>query len=483
MSTQTALAEAEATVRPAAVFERLWREIGLRPEDLAGPVAITGADPVVPSLHRLGTAASAALAAQGAAIAAIWKARGGAEQSVSVDLSRAVVPGLQTTSHVQQNGHTMGGRPRMGARNFFATADGRQIYLLRLVNYPELLIKLLTVLGCGPDDASMTRTVGKWNAFELEDAMAEKGAVACVARDGAEWRAHPQGAWLAARPAIDIEKIGESDPEPFTKGARPLSGVRVIDCTHVLAGTVTSRVLAEQGADVLHVSPPSRQDGHGMLLDTGLGKRSAIADLNRPDDAEQLYALVKSGDLFVQSWRPGALDRKGFSPEALAEKRPGIIYVSVSCYGSGGPWRERGGFEPLGQTACGLVLEEGSADQPKMAPTGTMNDYLVPYLASTGALAALIRRSREGGSYHVKVSLTSASMFVQSLGLLTAEERRRMPDAVPRPPEDSFVTLASPFGELRVPAPIVQYSATPAYWARPPSPVGHDALEWLSRAS
>jgi crotonobetainyl-CoA:carnitine CoA-transferase CaiB-like acyl-CoA transferase len=217
-----------------------------------------------------------------------------------------------------------------------------------------------------------------------------------------------------------------------------------------------------------------------MIVDTAFGKRSALLDFEQPDDAQRLCALARRADMFVQSWRPGALDRAGFGPQALAEQRPGLIYISVSCYGSGGPWRERGGFEPIGQTACGLAIDEGSASEPKLAPTGTMNDYLVAYLAAAGALAALIRRSREGGSYHVKVSLTRASMFLQELGRLSPTEQRSMPDALPRAAADSFITMTSPYGDLRVPGPIVSYSKTPAFWDRPPAPPGIDAPCWES---
>ena len=160
--------------------------------------------------------------------------------------------------------------------------------------------------------------------------------------------------------------------------------------------------------------------------------------------------------------------------------RPGIIYVSVSCFGYGGPWRERGGFEPIGQTACGLAIDEGSATEPRLAPTGTMNDYLAPYLAAAGTLAALIRRAREGGSYHVQVSLTRTSMFLQELGRLTKVERASMPTVMPAPDPLGFITRDSPYGALRVPRPLVWYSKTPAYWDRCPSPPAPHALAWCS---
>ena len=461
------------------VFDRLWREVGLFPDDIAGEVSILGRDPIVPSVHRVGAAAAGALAAMGSAVASIWKRRSGEGQDIVVDMNRAVVPGMQTVAHLYQDGYRLEPHPRgTDHRGFFRTKDGRQIFVLRTLAYPELLTRLLDVLDCGYDAMCFARAIARRDALELEEALAERRAVGVLARTREEWLDHPHGQWLAARPAIHIDKIGESSPVPWSAGYRPLLGIRVLDFTHVLAGPTIGKLMAEQGADVLHVSPPWRSDSHVMLLDTGWGKRSALLDLERAGEADRLRSLASSADVFVQSWRPGALEREGFGPQHLAQMRPGIIYVSVSCYGYGGPWRDRGGFEPIGQVACGLAIDEGSAEEPRMAPTGTMNDYLAPYLAATGVLAALLRREREGGSYHVQVSLTRSSMFLQELGQLDAAERSRLPRDMPQPDPCGFLTTACAYGDLRVPAPIVSYSRTPGYWERPPCAPGQHPLAW-----
>ena len=476
-------ASAHADVTASGVCDALWSLLGLGTHDRAGRVTVTGADPVVPSIHRVGAATAGALAAAGAAVAAIWKARSGEEQDICIDVQRAVVPGLQTIAHVYQNGHRIPAHARgTDYPGFFRTADGRVMFLLRSFIYPEILLRLLNVLDCGYEAKSFARAVARWSSQELEEALAQRKAVGVIARTRHEWRDHPQGRWLAARPAVHVERIGESTPEPFTPASRPLAGVRVLDFTHVLAGPTTARLLAEQGADVLHVCAPWRQDPHAMQLDTGWGKRSALIDLEQPGEADRLRALLATADLFVQSWRPGALERAGFGPHELARLRPGIIYVSVSCYGSGGPWRERGGFEPIGQTACGLAIDEGSATEPRLAPTGTVNDYLTAYLAVAGALAALIRRAREGGSYHVEVSLTRTSMFLQELGTLTGAELLRMPTALPAPDPAWFIAASSQYGALRVPGPLVTYAKTPPYWDRPPAAPGQHGLAWSSGA-
>jgi crotonobetainyl-CoA:carnitine CoA-transferase CaiB-like acyl-CoA transferase len=444
-------------------------------------VEIVGDDPVVESRFRPAAAAAAALAAQGAGVAAIWKIRTGQAQRVSVEARRAAVPGLRTINSVRQNGvaHDLFPRSTTSFNNFFTTRDGRQIYLLRNTMYVENLLGTLELLGCKYDEQSMAEAVAKWDAQELEDALAARKLVGVVSRQRQEWRDHPQGKWLAGRPAVEIEKIGDSPAEPLGPCARPLGDIRVLDFSHVLAGPVTARMFAEQGADVLHVSSQHQMDPMRIAIDTGAGKRSAHLDLGKPEEVDELKDLVRGADLFVESWRPGSLGKRGLSPAALAELRPGIIYVSVSAYGSGGPWSDRVGYEPVGQVACGLAMGEGSAESPRLAVTGTLNDYLTAYLASAGVMAALIRRSHEGGSYHVKVSLTRTSMWLQEIGALAEGEWPGPLAMEPRPSD--LIDMASPFGMITVPGPITQYEHTPGYWSRPPEPFGASLPEWLPR--
>lgn len=456
--------------------------MGLEPGSGGGTISIAGADPISDSRYQPGAAASAALAAQGTAIATIWRMRTGEGQDVAVDLRRAGVVGLRTSRNVRQNGtrHEDLPRPKLRFPDFFRTRDGRQIYVLRSFANPEPLVDMLTLLGCVHTPDSMAAAIAKWDALELEDAIAERKLVGVIARPRDEWRQHPQGRWLSERPVIEIEKIGDSAPEPFAPAARPLAGIRVLDFTHVLAGPSSARTLAEQGAEVLHVSALHQMDTVRVCIDTGLGKRQAFLDIDQPEQLAQAKALAAGADVFVQSWRPGSLDSRGLSPEELAAARPGLIYVSVSCYGSGGPWRTRAGYEPCGQTAAGLVIDDGSPDKPRLAAVRTLNDYLTGYLAAAGTLGALIRRAKEGGSYHVKVSLTRSSMWVQDIGALPETQWPTSPPPLVTLPSD-LMEMDSPFGRLQVAAPITQYSRTPAYWARPSEPFGTSLPRWEDR--
>ncbi|MDB5999187.1 MAG: acyl-CoA hydratase [Rhizobacter sp.] len=460
-----------------AAYRLLLARVGLSEADVGGSVTFTGADPVVPSRLRYGAATASAIGVQAAAIAAIWRLRSGRGQDVRVDLSRAVNVGLRTLQNMRQNGraYTVGSLTR--ANNFFPTRDGRHIYLLRNTGRLSITTDLVGFLKCANDTEEMGAAVAKWNAADLEEALAERRLPSCIARTPDEWLAHPQGSLLAAQPGVEIEKIGDSAPEPFAPAARPMSGIRVLDASHVIAGPATGRMLAEHGADVLHVTTPYEQEHIPVVMDTGFGKRAAYIDLNQVQDVEQLRKLAGQADVFVQSWRPGAMARRGFSPQDLAALRPGIVCVSISCYGSEGPWAQRGGYEPVGQAVSGLSVSEGSIDAPRNAPTVTMNDYLTAYLAASGALGALVRRAREGGSYHVKTSLTQSSMWVLARGVLP-DAALLTPPAPYVPSDDHMRTMASPFGELRYAAPIAEFSETSPFWATPPQPAGASLAQW-----
>jgi hypothetical protein len=465
-----------------SVLETLLNSLHLPVESIHRNIRLVGQDPVVPSRFPVGLATASALAAQAVGINEIWKLRGGKEQTLTIDLARATVPGLRTISHTLRDGRRLQiPWPASEKQVFFPTRDGRLIYLMRHGVYHEHLARLLAFLKASPDSQSIAAAVASWDSAALEDALAERKLMGTIVRTYEEWCASPQGQHLQGRVPVEIERIGDGDPVPFKPGARPLSGLRIIDMAHVLAGPVTSRVLAEQGADVLHVSAPHQQDSVQVMLDTGFGKRNTYIDLGNSADIATLNKLIEGADVFAHSWRPGSLDRRGLSPHELAKRRPGIIYVSVSCYGYDGPWAERAGYDPLGQVASGLAAAEGSLEAPLMASTFTLNDYLAAYLAAAGVNAALLRRAREGGSYHVKTSLTAASMYVQQLGRLPPQywsDGAEGIAALPAPSPHHMTKTRTPYGLIDHPLPIVEYSETPGRWDLPPEPAGASDPVW-----
>lgn len=465
---------------PHEATRLLLERMGLADIDHLAHLRFLGEDPVVPSVNRYGTATASAMGAGALAVAEYWRLHTGQQQSVEIDLRRAVVCGLRSVFLLRQNGHgfIVGGNSRK-VNNFFTTRDNRRIYLVRMFDYPHIVPALLGVLRCANEPQAIAEAVAKWDAVELEDALAEARAFGVVSRSPEEWLQHPQGAWLAERPGLEIRRVGDSAPEaPPAKGSRPLSGLRVLDASHVIAGPACGRTLAEQGAEVLRVSAPHQPDTPQITIDTSFGKRSAFIDLQQVEDERQLRELARRADVFIDSWRPGAMERHRFGPEDLAAIRPGIIYVSLSCYGQEGPWRGRGGYEPIGQVACGLAAREGSVGSPQLAPTVTMNDYLAAYLAAAGVAAALVRRARDGGSYHVTTSLTQSSMWVLKQGTVPTALASQAPALDTPTPAHWLTETRSAFGLLQHIAPVTQFSHTPGIWTQPPEPLGASTPAW-----
>jgi crotonobetainyl-CoA:carnitine CoA-transferase CaiB-like acyl-CoA transferase len=214
-----------------------------------------------------------------------------------------------------------------------------------------------------------------------------------------------------------------------------------------------------------------------LVVDTGRGKRSAALDLREEEGREALRGLIRGADLFIQGYRPGALAARGFGPEEVAALRPGIVCVSLSAYGRLGPWSGRRGFDSLVQTASGFNAAEAEAaglpGQPKPLPCQAL-DHAAGYLMALGALAALMRRAEEGGSWHVQVSLARTGLWLRGLG--------RVADGFAAPAPGPEVGLmeetVTPFGRMCAVRHAAILSETPARWCRPAVPLGTDLARW-----
>jgi hypothetical protein len=443
-----------------------------------------------------------AVAAMAAAMgpAAIWRARTGNGQNLSIDIRKAA-HGINPDFTFQPtiNGHPypnwVGNFHPFGAFPF-KTKDARWVYPSGV--YPHQHFAWSSFFNCGLSHKSIAAAIAKWNAEDLEEAANAKGHTLCIARAPEEWLAHPQGRYLAAEPVIAVRRIGESEPEAFAPADRPLQGIKVLSLTHAIAGPVVGRTLAEQGADVLCVNNVNDFEHEWVYDDANVGARSTLLDLEDLEQNKICRDLARTADVFVDSFRGRKLARFGFSPEEIASIRPGIIVVSIRCYGWGGPWFDRGGFDMLGTAASGLAMLEGANGTPALPPTAMLNDYITGYMGAAGAAAALLKRAKEGGSYHVTVSLTRCAMWYQSLGLVPEAERafaenpmRQIwslsPDDLPRIKheltqrlfEPEILVRDTPLGRVRRLAPAVTYSATPACWRDPLLvPRGSGAPEW-----
>jgi crotonobetainyl-CoA:carnitine CoA-transferase CaiB-like acyl-CoA transferase len=399
--------------------------IGASTDEAGGPVRITGGDPYVASPHRLATGAVAAMGAHAVTAAALWRERGGKGQAIDID-ARDALRMLHAADFQKHGGYRANLAPftQEPVTSFYRAADR---WLFFAGTYPHLRNAALNVLGTPNNRALIAEVVSKWRADDLVAAMIERGVPAAVAFTPAEWRATEQGRALASRPLIELTRIGDADPVPLSQAPRPNSGIRVVDLTHVIAGPIAARGLAEHGAEVLHITAPHLPDPDLLIHDTGAGKRNAFLDLREAHSLETMRGLLREADVFVQSWTPGSLDRFGLSPAELAILRRGIISVSISMYGEVGPMGMLPGFDQIAQTITGIAETEGG-EQPRLVPTYLFNDHVLGYLAAAATQQALRLRAREGGSWLVQVNLTRVSMWMQDLGLLPDETWRGLPD-------------------------------------------------------
>jgi crotonobetainyl-CoA:carnitine CoA-transferase CaiB-like acyl-CoA transferase len=451
--------------------------------DRASTVTFTGGtDPILPTPFRIGEAGSATLAATGLAAADLWEMRTGRRQSVRVDVRRATAS--LRSGHYMKLGDGEVSARRNSIMGVYPTKDGRWSYLH--CNFPNHRAAALSVLGVAEDRDAVAKAVLNWNALDLEEAIiAAKGAGGMV-RTHAEWARHPQAAAIASLPLMEIVRIGDAPPEPLPPGNRPLSGIRVLDLTRVLAGPTCARTLAEHGADVLKITGPHLPNLGYQEFDTGHGKLSAHLDLREAKDVEVLRGLVREADVFSQGYRPGTLGLRGLSPEELAALRPGLVYVSLCAFSHAGPWASRRGFDTVVQTVSGITSRQaevvpGKTPGPQFYPVSAI-DYCTGYLMAYGAMVALARRAREGGSWLVRISLAQVGKWIVDLVEVSESAARDAP-AEFSPEELARWSMVSetPSGSLRHLSPVVQMSETQPYWARPSVPLGYNRPEWPAR--
>lgn len=447
-------------------------KLGAIPQACLPKLHLTGADPAFPSSFAVGTAAQATIAAAALAACELGHLRGQPRQDVAVDMTHAA---LECSGWFSLNGRT----PELWDKfsGLYACADG---WVRIHANFAHHRDGALRLMGLRPDTATRAdaeRALLGWHAADFEQAAADAGLVVAKVRSFEAWDSEPQGQAIAAQPLMTLERIGESPPcalPALEKGDRPLTGLRVLDLTRILAGPVCGRTLAAYGAEVMLVNAPHLPNIES-IADTSRGKLSAHVDLKTPDGCAALHRLIRDSHVFIQGYRPGALALRGFGPLDLALVRPGIVYVSLSAYGEAGPWQERRGFDSLVQSAMGFNLAEATAagvTNPKPLPMQIL-DYGTGHLMAFAVAAALRRQHMEGGSWHVRISLAQTGHWLRSLGRVDNGFAVKVPQREPY-----IESGPSGFGELAALRHSAVLSATPARWVRASAPPGTHAPVW-----
>jgi crotonobetainyl-CoA:carnitine CoA-transferase CaiB-like acyl-CoA transferase len=220
----------------------------------------------------------------------------------------------------------------------------------------------------------------------------------------------------------------------------PLQGLRVVDCSAIIAGPIATAFLATYGADIVKVEPlegdalrsyPSTLPGLSRyFLGINRGKRSLAVDLKHPDGLAIVRRLARAADLFVESFRPGVAARLGLDDATLRAENMRLIYCSVSAFGQTGPLAERPGLDPVVQSYGGLAWEQGAADEaaPELV-RGSLVDYYTGSLAVSGMLLALIARGQTGVGQRIETSLLDGVLAMQA-GRAFWAETAEPPEAV-----------------------------------------------------
>ena len=453
-----------------------------------GEVKVSGQDPFFASPMKIGETTAGILAARAVAANDIWELKTGRRQQIDLELNLAAATNLGGTAQTQakdENGEYVGIESSEAMKHMvemtqpWECADGR--WYLPHFNLPHLEKKVLGVLGAESSGAAVKAAVKKFNSLDLDKAIADVHATGGLVFTPEEWLQHPHGKHLNSLPVVVIEKVGDSAPEPIpAEGDQPLSGIKVLELCRILAGPTCGISLGEHGANVLMVTAPQLPQVPGFVRDVSHGKRSCYLDYTIPEQAAKIHELAQSADIFVQGYRPASMAKHGFGLEELVKERPGLIYVSIDCYGPGGVYSDRAGWDQCAQALTGMAVLQGQAEgagQPKLTPCYTC-DFLTGFMGAYGAMLALAMRAKEGGSYHIHVSLCQSAMLLLREGLV--DDFSQAPGKLTQEEFDRYAVYdnGTIYGDLKTLGPVIRMSETNPRWAGTTPELGSSRPEW-----
>ena len=472
---------------PLRELEDVLQGVGLNLESAGGSIRFAGKDPIISSPLPLATMAGVGLMAKAVAVADIWRLRTGQGQDLSLNLGQVLhrLCPFYDKKWELLNGYAPGA-PSDPASPFmpsfmYKTRDDRRVQFINI--YPRAKSAALAFLGCHDDPRAVGEAIRKWNALELEEAANRAGLQATVVRSVDEFFASEQFPYLEELPLIEIEKIGESDPIPFSPApTTPLDRIRALGLGHVIAGSGLGRALAYHGADVLNIWRPLDFEMDVVYYTANVGMRSAILDIGQPEPMRRFRMLLKEADVFFANRRPGYLAKLDLTAEAAAILRPGIVHVEMSLYGPRGPWANRTGFDQNAGGVSGVFVLEGTMENPRLTEIFVVNDYVMSWLGAVGTFAALKRRATEGGSYRVRISLARLSLWLLQMGVFDKSYARGIAGTEGEhaylAPE--LFTAETPCGFYQGVTDQVRMSQTPGYYRFPLVPRGANQPQWLA---
>lgn len=211
----------------------------------------------------------------------------------------------------------------------------------------------------------------------------------------------------------------------------PLAGIKVLDLSAYIAGPYGCSLLADQGATVIKIEPPTGDNlrkypstlasESRAFLGVNRSKAGVALDLKTPDGLRALLALVEQADVLVHNFRPSVPARLGIAYTDLSAINPRLIYCSVTGYGDQGPLRQKAGYDQVLQTMTGMCSAQAKADGPPEILYGSVVDYYAAAMVAGGVASALFERERTGKGQEVGVSLLRSALAMQSARLVWAQ--------------------------------------------------------------
>lgn len=237
--------------------------------------------------------------------------------------------------------------------------------------------------------------------------------------------------------------------------ASPLEGLVILDMTRFLSGPFCTMLLGDMGAEVIKIEPPEIGDdtrawapfiaGQGSYyLSTNRNKKSLCVDTRKAGGPEVLRRMVEKGDVFVENFKPGLMDRLGLDFKTLLELNPRLIYCSISGFGQTGPYRDRPGYDQILQGMSGLMSITGTDESGPVRVGLAIGDIITALFAAYGILSALYAREKTGKGQWVTTSILEATV-----GILTMQAGKYFATGQPPGPAGNHHPVISPYGVYR----------------------------------
>ncbi|MFJ2620979.1 CoA transferase [Glutamicibacter sp. NPDC087344] len=376
--------------------------------------------------------------------------------------------GYESYKHLRISGRQMQSFAPLSG--FFPTADG---WIRTHANYPHHRRALLAALEIREPDQVAT-ALGETSALDAQERIVAAGGIAAAVRSRTQWLGEPQARAASAGHWAQFRLAQRGTPAGWTFDPRadlPLSGLKVLDLTRVIAGPTASRTLAALGAQVLRIDGPRYPELLDQHIDTGFGKRSTVLDLATAQGSSAIDQLLAQADVVILGYRPGALEALKVSAEQLQERYPQLVVAQLCAWGVEGPWGTRRGFDSIVQAATGIAQAYGLPNgKPGALPVQAL-DYATGY-GVAASIISLVRARTEldvvgGVSFSLARTAHALFEFPRPTSPLIELEGPRT------------ARRASTFGQLDYVLPPFTLNGTQLDYLSAPRPYGVDEPVWI----